>query len=79
MHLPVQPRVIATMWEESKKVGEGQQEGGIETKGIKSGGGWFGVRVVLIVTFVEIVMRGEVIEYNTSFLTTRETSWHLPL
>ena len=32
-------------------------------KGIKSGGGWFGVRVVLMVTIVEIVMRGEVIEY----------------
>ena len=43
-------------------MGEGQQEGGIETKGIISGGGWFGMRVALIVTIVKIVMRGEVIE-----------------
>ena len=64
MHPPAQPRAIATMWgRESKTVGEGQQEGGIETTGIKSGGGWFGVRVALIVTIVEIVMRGEVIEF----------------
>ena len=63
MRPPARPPAIATMWgRESKKVGEGQQEGGIEMKGIKSGGGWFGVRVVLIVTIVEIVMRGEVIE-----------------
>ena len=54
-------------------MGEGQREGGIETKGIKSGGGWFGVRVALIVTIVEIVMRGEVIEYDTSFSAKRET------
>ena len=60
-------------------MGEGQQEGGIETTGIKSGGGWFGVRVALIVRIVEIVMRGEVIEYDTSFLVTRETQWQLPL
>ena len=74
MHLPAQPRAIATMWgRESEQVGEGQQEGGIETTGIKSGGGWFGVRVALIVRIVEIVMRGEVIEYDTSFLVTRET------
>ncbi len=26
-------------------VGEGEQEGGIEMKGIKSGGGWFGVMI----------------------------------
>ena len=65
---PARPRVIATMWgRDSKKVGEGQQEGGIETTGIKSGGGWFGVRVALIVRIVEIVMRGEVIEYDTLF------------
>ena len=44
-------------------MGEGQGVGGIETKDIKSGGGWFGVRVVLIVMIVKIVMRGEVIEY----------------
>ena len=46
-------------------MGEGQREGGIETKGIKSGGGWFGMRVALIVAIVaivEIVMRWEVIE-----------------
>ena len=54
-------------------MGEGQREGGIETKGIKSGGGWFGVRVALIVTIIKIVMRGEVSEYNISFLATRET------
>ena len=56
---------MATMWvRESKKekMGEEQHEGGIKTKGIKSGGGWFGVRVVLIVMTVKIVMRGEVIE-----------------
>ena len=47
---------------DSEKVGEGQREGGIETKGIKSGGVWFGMRVALVVTIVEIVMRGEVIE-----------------
>ena len=44
-------------------MGEGHQEGGIEMKGIKSGGGWFGVRVALIVMIIKIVMRGEVIEY----------------
>ena len=59
-------------------MGEGQQEGGIEMKGIKSGGGWFGVRVVLIVTIVEIVMRGEVIEYDTSFLATRRKNHMSP-
>ena len=64
LHPPAQPRAIATMWgRESKKVGEGQQDGGIEMNGIKSGGGWFGVRVVLIVMIVKIAMRGEVIEY----------------
>ena len=43
-------------------MGEGQQDGGIEMNGIKSGGGWFGMRVALIVPIIEIVMRGEVIE-----------------
>ena len=63
MHPPAQPRAIATMWgRESEKVGEGQQEGGIEMKGIKSGGGWFGMRVALIVTIIKIAMRGEMIE-----------------
>ena len=36
MHPPTQPRAIATMWgRESKKVGEGQQEGGIKTRVLK--------------------------------------------
>ena len=64
MRPPARPPAIATMWgRESEKVGEGQREAGIETMGIKSGGGWFGVRVALIVTIVEIVTRGEVIVY----------------